>query len=137
MKQTKTNFFRRWESDFKSCNESLMLSQFIKKNKKQLIENYHPILLLPVCGKILEWIIYNKMFTFFSVNELISHNHSGFKPGDSALINDCVSPTIFINHLMMASRQKASFLIYPRHLIKFGMRDFSPSWSKMVYQVTF
>ena len=48
-----------------------------------------------------------------------------------------VSLTIFINHLMMASRQQASFLIYQRHLINFGTRVFSSSWSKMVYQVTF
>ena len=41
-----------------------------KKNNKQLIENYRPISLLPVCGKILERIIYNKMFEFFSENEL-------------------------------------------------------------------
>ena len=41
-----------------------------KKNNKQLIENYLPISLLPVCGKILERIIYNKMFEFFSENEL-------------------------------------------------------------------
>ena len=36
-----------------------------KKNNKQLIENFRPISLLPVCGKILERIIYNKMFEFF------------------------------------------------------------------------
>ena len=36
-----------------------------KKNNKQLIENYYPISLLLVCDKILERIIYNKMFEFF------------------------------------------------------------------------
>ena len=55
------------------------------KNKKQVVENYRPISLLPVCGKILERIIYNKMFEFFSENELISHNQSGFKLGDSCI----------------------------------------------------
>ena len=33
-----------------------------KKNNKQLIENYRPMSLLPVCGKILEGIIYKKIF---------------------------------------------------------------------------
>ena len=45
-----------------------------KKNSKQLIENYRSISLVPVCGKILERIICNKMFEFFSENELILHN---------------------------------------------------------------
>ena len=74
-----------------------MLSQFIKKNK-QLSENYHPILLLPVCGKTLEQIIYNKLFEFFPENELISHNQSGFKPGDS-----CINQLLCITHDMYQS----------------------------------
>ena len=39
------------------------LSHFIK-NDKQLIENYRFILLLPVCGKVVERLIYVKMFKF-------------------------------------------------------------------------
>ena len=79
---------------FKSCIESRKFPIEWKKanvvtvhkqNNKQLIKNYRPILLLPVCGKILERIIYNKMFEFFSENELISHNQSGFKLGDSCI----------------------------------------------------
>ena len=64
-----------------------------KKNNKQRTENYGPISLLPVCGKILERIIYNKMFEFFSENELISHNQSGFRPGDS-----CINQLLCITH---------------------------------------
>ena len=50
--------------NFPSNGKKLMLYQFIRSNK-QLIENYRPILLLPVCSKILERIIYSKMFEFF------------------------------------------------------------------------
>ena len=64
-----------------------------KKNNKQLKGNYRPISLLPVCGKILERLIYNKMFEFFTDNELISRNQSGFKPGDS-----CISQLLYITH---------------------------------------
>ena len=64
-----------------------------KRNNKQLIENYRPISLLPVCGKILERPIYNKMFAFFTENELISQNQSGFKLGDS-----CISQLFCITH---------------------------------------
>ena len=70
--------------NFSPNGKKQMLSQFIK-NEKQLIENYLPIL-LPVCGKILERLIYNKMFEFFTENELISHNQPGFKPRDSCII---------------------------------------------------
>ena len=33
------------------------------------------------------------MFEFFTENELISHNQSGFKPGDS-----CINQLLFITH---------------------------------------
>ena len=56
-----------------------------KRNNKQPIENYRPISLLPVCGKILERLTYNKIFEIFTENELISQNQSGFKPGDSCI----------------------------------------------------
>ena len=87
---------------FKSCIESGKLPiewkkanvvPVHKKCNKQLIENYLPISLLPVCGKILERIFYNKMFEFFPENELISHNQSGFRPGDS-----CIDQLLCITH---------------------------------------
>ena len=49
--------------------------------------------MLPVCGKIPERIIHNKKFEFFSENELISHNQSGFRPGDS-----CINQLLCITH---------------------------------------
>ena len=64
-----------------------------KKDDKQCLENYRPISLLPVCGKILEKLIFNEMFKFFIENELISPNQSGFKPGDS-----CVNQLLAITH---------------------------------------
>ena len=45
-----------------------------KLGNKQLIKNYRPISLLPLCGKILEKTIFNN---------LITKNQSGFRPGDS------------------------------------------------------
>ena len=63
------------------------------KNNTQLMENHHPISLLSVCGKILERLICNKMFQFFTKNELISLNQSGFKPGDS-----CINQLLCIIH---------------------------------------
>ena len=54
-----------------------------KKGNKQLIKNYRPISLLPICGKILEKNIFNSLYTYFHSNNLITKNQSGFHPGDS------------------------------------------------------
>ena len=42
-----------------------------EKKDKQLLKNYQPISLLPICGKILERLLYNSMFEFFIQNNLI------------------------------------------------------------------
>ena len=57
------------------------------------MENYRPVSLLPICGKIFERLIYNSLFEFFIANELISSNQSGFKPGDS-----CINQLLSITH---------------------------------------
>ena len=64
-----------------------------KKGEKQALKNFRPVSLLPICGKILERLIFNKMFNFFIENKLISSNHSGFTPGDS-----CINQLLFITH---------------------------------------
>ena len=54
-----------------------------KKGDKQNLKNYRPISLLPICGKFFERLIFNEMFSFFLASNLLVHNRSGFKPGDS------------------------------------------------------
>ena len=70
-----------------------MLFPVHKKGNKQTLENYRPVSLLPICGKIFERLIYNSLFEFFIANELISSNQSGFKPGDS-----CINQLLSIIH---------------------------------------
>ena len=64
-----------------------------KKSDKQILKNYRPISLLPICGKVFERLIYNSLFEYFIENDLISPNQSGFKPGDS-----CTNQLISITH---------------------------------------
>ena len=64
-----------------------------KKGDKQILKNYGPISLLPITGKILKMLLYNTMFGFFTENNLIPDNQSGFKPGDS-----CVNQLLSIIH---------------------------------------
>ena len=56
-----------------------------KTGDKQTLKNYRPVSLLPICGKILELLMFNEMFNFFIENELISSTQIGFKPGDSSV----------------------------------------------------
>ena len=64
-----------------------------KKGDKQILKNYRPVSLLPICGKIFERLIYNNLFEYFIENDLISQNQSGFKSGDS-----CINQLISITH---------------------------------------
>ena len=59
------------------------VTPIFKKGGKQLVENYRPISLLPICGKLFEKIIFNNLYSYFDSNNLITHNQSGFRPGDS------------------------------------------------------
>ena len=78
----------KFPSEWKKANDVLVH----KKGNKQTLENYRPVSLLPICGKIFEHLICNSLFEFFIANELISSNQSGFKPGDSC-INQLLSIT--------------------------------------------
>ena len=69
-----------------------------------------------------ERLIDNRLFEFFIENELISSNQSGFKHGDSC-VNQLFSITHEINRLMMDMKSEVFFLIYQKHLIRFGTID--------------
>ena len=64
-----------------------------KKGDKQILKNYRPVSLLPICEKIFERLIFNELFNFFLENNLISPNQSGVKPGDS-----CINQLLYITH---------------------------------------
>ena len=59
------------------------VTPIFKKGDKQLIKNYKPISLLPICGKIFEKIIFNNLCSYLNANTLISKYQSGFRQGDS------------------------------------------------------
>ena len=56
-----------------------------KKGDRQLKTNYRPISLLPVCVKILEEIVFDHVYSFLNINNLMSKDQSGFRPGDSTI----------------------------------------------------
>ena len=81
------------EGKFPSDSKKAHVVPVHKKGDKQCLQNYRPISLLPICSKTFERLIYNELFTFFTDNNLVYPNQSGFRPGDS-----CVNQLIAITH---------------------------------------
>ena len=46
-------------------------------------KKHRPVFLLPVCGKVLQRLLYKNMFSVFSENDLTSSKQSGFRSVDS------------------------------------------------------
>ena len=91
---------------FKQALTKLFLSEWkkgnivpcYKKGDKQILKNYRPVSLLPICGKFFARLIVNEMFSFFLANNLLAPNQSGFKPGDS-----CINQLLSITHDIYSS----------------------------------
>ena len=78
---------------FPDCWKHANVQPIHKKNNRQVKSNYRPISLLPICGKILEKIVFDQVYIFLNTNNLSSNNQSGFRPGDSTiyqLLYQCV-----------------------------------------------
>jgi hypothetical protein len=56
-----------------------------KKNENNIVSNYRPISLLPLCGKIFEKLIYDNLHSYVYQNNFISDKQSGYKRGDSTI----------------------------------------------------
>ena len=76
-----------------------------KKGDKQLLQNYRPVSLLPICGKIFERIIFNPIFEYLEKNSLLCPNQSGFRPFDS-----CENQLLSIVHDIYANFDQHSTL---------------------------
>ena len=71
------------KSDYPDYWKLANVTPVYKKDDKQLIKNYRPISLLPICGKIFEKLVFNCLYSYLNKNKLITKNQSGFCPGDS------------------------------------------------------
>ena len=65
----------------------------VRPDNKNILKNYRPISLLPVCGKIFEKCIYNSLYSYLESNDILSKSQSGFHKGDS-----CISQLLAITH---------------------------------------
>ena len=68
--------------------EKLKIAKVIpvfKKGDKENVENYRPISILPVFSKVLERIIYNRLYEYFMKNNLLHKNQIFFQINNSTL----------------------------------------------------
>ena len=56
-----------------------------KKESRQVKNNYRPISLLPISGKIFEKLTFDCICEHLTDNQLITPNQSGYRPGDSTI----------------------------------------------------
>ena len=69
-----------------------------KKGDTQIFDNYRPVSLLPIFGKIFEKLLFNSIIDFLVENNLFNSNQSGFRPNDS-----CESQLLSIVHDIYSS----------------------------------
>ena len=68
---------------FPLCWKKANITPIYKKGDKCIISNYRPISILPICGKLFEKMIYDAYYEYFTNNNIINVNQSGFRTGDS------------------------------------------------------
>ena len=86
-----------WIQSIKPCflagGKKLMWILFLKKNKKYIVNNYRPLLLLPVASKIFEKAMYHNLLNYIEGENLLNINQSGFCANDS-----CINQLISVTH---------------------------------------
>ena len=92
-----------------------------KKESQQIKKNYSPISHLPICGKVFEKILFDKIYNHLCDNELLSPNQSGFRPGDST-VNQLIAITHHIH---------AAFEEYPSRETRAVFLDISEAFDKV------
>ena len=118
---------------FKNCLESGSFPNNWKKSNvvrihkigdKQLLQNYQPVSLLPICGKIFERIIFNPIFEYLKENSLLCPIQSGFRPFDS-----CENQLLSIAHEIYAN-----FDQHPTLEIRANFLDISKAFDKVWHE---
>ena len=73
----------------------------------QLIKNYLPVSLLPICSKIFEKVTFNSLCKYLDDNHLLTSNQQGFCSGDY-----CLHQLLSMRHeIYKAYDAKPSFVI--------------------------
>ena len=91
------------------------ITPIYKKGDPQLLDNYRPVSVIPIFGKIFEKVIYNRLYSFFSAMNVIYDKQFGFRKNHSTthVVNYSV------NHLLneIESRHHVVGMFIAKHLI--------------------
>ena len=82
-----------------------------KKDEKQWVNNYHPLSLLSVFGKVFEKLIFNKIYSFLDSEKLLNKNQSDFQTSDSR-----VNQLLIITHEMFSLNYLQMILLFCQFL---------------------
>ena len=95
-----------------------------KKGDKQIVDNYRPVSLLPIFGKILEKLLFNSIMDFLEENNLLNSNQPGFSSKDS-----CESQLLSIVHDIYSS-----FDCYPSLEVRGIFLDISKAFDRVWHE---
>ena len=71
------------EGVFPAIFKTGKVTPIYKKDNKESIENYRPVSILPIFGKIFEKVIYNRLYAFFMAKGILHEDQFGFRKGHS------------------------------------------------------
>ena len=94
------------------------------KNDKPLVNNYRPISLLPIFGKIFEKIIFDEIYNFLLEEKPLNPNQPGFRPSGS-----CINQLLAITHEIFEA-----FDCYPSLKVRSVFLDISKAFDKVWHE---
>ena len=104
------------------------VTPIFKKGDKQLIKNYRPRSLLPICGKILEKIIFNHLYSYLTANRLITKKINWVFvlviPQETSYYI-LLMKSIRLSIVRNASKFVQYFLTFLKHSTRYGMMALS------------
>ena len=95
-----------------------------KKERRQVKNDYRPISLLPICGKIFEKLILDCIYEHLTYNQLITPSQSGFRPGELT-----INQLLYITH-----RIHTAFEEYPSRETRAVFLDISKAFDKVWHE---
>ena len=83
-----------------------LISPAHKKGDSRYLDNYRPVSILPLFGKILEKLIYSRLYSFFSSSGTIYESQFGFRKHHST----SHAVNFSVNHILNQIEQKSMSL---------------------------
>ena len=94
------------KGEFPKVFKTGKITPVYKKGNKECIENYRPVSILPIFGKIFEKIIYKRLYSFLSANDVLADEQFGFRKKHSTnhaihkSVNDIIKSVSNNNHVL-------------------------------------